>query len=146
VVEEGVRRVSPEVRTAAITVVLGFVVFVLGQIAQKFFIEPIQEQKRIIGEIASAVLYYGNVSSMARPEIQLEAYASLRKLAGQLRATLWSIPCYRLFEFLRMVEKRENVLTASAQLVGWANSVHTKDGGAPLRTSAIVKALRLPQP
>jgi hypothetical protein len=45
-----------------------------------------------------------------------------------------------------MVEKRENILSAAEQLIGWSNSVHTKDGGAPFRSSAIVKALRLPQP
>jgi hypothetical protein len=109
---------SSELRTAALTVVLGFVVFVLGQIVQRFFLEPMQEQKRIIGEIAFAVLYYGNVSIMANKERQEEAVFHLRKLAGQLRATLWTVPWYRLFESLRMVEKRENVLTASEQLVG----------------------------
>ena len=37
-----------ELLTAAITVVLGFVVFALGQIAQRFVIEPMQEQRRIM--------------------------------------------------------------------------------------------------
>jgi hypothetical protein len=80
------------VMTAAITVVLGFVVFVLGQIAQRFFIEPIQEQRRVIGEIAYVVLYYGNVGSFATPELRQEALQTLRKLSGQLRASLWTVP------------------------------------------------------
>jgi hypothetical protein len=37
-----------EVRTAAYTVVTGVFVFVFGEIAQRFFIEPIQVQKKLL--------------------------------------------------------------------------------------------------
>ena len=89
-----------ELLTTALTVVLGFVVFVFGQIAQRFFIEPIQEQKRVIREIAFAVLFYGNVGKFATPELRQEALETLRKLSGQLHATLWTVPRHRLFESL----------------------------------------------
>ena len=134
-----------EVLTAAITVVLGLVVLVLGQIAQRFFIEPIQEQKRVIGEIAYAVFYYANVGSMSPPDVREEAQRTLRKLSGQLQATLWAVPYYGLFESRGWVEKRENVIAASAGLVGWSNSVVMKDSPhASRHRSAIIKALSLP--
>jgi hypothetical protein len=135
-----------ELLTAAITVALGFVVFVFGQIAQRFFIEPIQEQRRVIGEVAYVVLYYANVSGLGKPERQQEASKKLRELAGELRSTLWTVPWYRFFQYLRLVEKRENVISASAGLVGWSNSLGLRDGTIAARHMLdVAKALNLPR-
>ena len=131
--------------TAAITVVLGFVIFVLGQIAQRFFLEPIQEQKRVIGEITHAVVQYANVSDKSPPEIRLEAHQELRDLAARLNATLRTIPLYRYFEARGWVEKKENVNAARSGLVGWSNSVvMEKPPNLETHRSAIIKALGLP--
>jgi hypothetical protein len=43
------------------TVIIGVVVFILGQVLLRFVLEPIHAQRTIIGEIASAVIYLGNV-------------------------------------------------------------------------------------
>src|SRR5215218_7318334 len=60
--------------TVLTTVLAGVAVFVLGQIAQRFFIEPIQEQRKVLGEVTFAVLYYsGNVRYGAKPEVRMEA-------------------------------------------------------------------------
>jgi hypothetical protein len=135
-----------EVLTAAITVVLGFIVFVLGQVAQRFFIEPIQEQRRIIGEISFAVIYYHNVSSISPPEIRTEAQQTLRKLSAQLYATLGVIWPYEFFERRGWVARRENVEAAATGLIGWSNSLLTKDSPhASLQRSAVIKALGLPE-
>jgi hypothetical protein len=135
-----------EVLTAAITVVLGFFVLVLGQIAQRFFMEPIQEQTRIIGEIAYAVRYFGNVGRRATSTEKEEARRTLRKLSGQLHATLWTIPYYGLFESRGWVEKRENVVTASTGLVGWSSAIVMEDDpNASRHRSAVIKALGLPR-
>ena len=132
--------------TAAITVLLGLVVLGLGQIAQKFFIEPIQEQKRVIGEIAYAVIYYGNVGDMSPPEIRVEAQQKLRDLSARLNATLWAVPRYRFFESRGWVEKRENVNAAKTGLVGWSNSVLMKDSPhGRTHRSAVIKALDIPE-
>jgi len=40
---------------------VGVAIFVLGQVLLRFFLEPIQEQRRIIGEIASALVYLANI-------------------------------------------------------------------------------------
>ena len=134
-----------EILTAAITVVLGFIVLVLGQIAQRFFIEPIQEQTRIIGEIAYAVRYYRSLGHRSTPAERDEARRTLRKLSGQLHATLWTIPYYGLLEPRGWVEKRENVLTASSELVGWETAIVMKDDPSASRhRSAVTKALGLP--
>jgi hypothetical protein len=142
----GVGGYSSEVQTAAITVVLGFVVFVLGQIAQRFFIEPVQEQRRIIGRIAYVVLYYANVMALAPKQRQDQASEELRKLAGELRSTLWTVPWYRLFQGVGLVVKREDIISASAGLVGWSNSVHMRDGThAAQHMATVARALDLPR-
>jgi hypothetical protein len=135
-----------ELLTAGITVVLGFVVFVFGQIAERYFIEPIQEQRRVTGEIAYVVLYYANVSGrFTKQELQQEASQELRKLAGELRATLWTVPWYRHFQSLGLVENRDNVISASTGLVGWSNSVYMEDdSNSAQHMATVAKALDLP--
>jgi hypothetical protein len=47
----------------ALTAVGGVTVFVIGQMAVKFLIEPIYEQKKLIGEIAATIIFYSNVGA-----------------------------------------------------------------------------------
>ena len=44
--------------TSFLTVFSGTVVFVAGQNVSRFFIEPIHEQRRLIGEIAYVLIFY----------------------------------------------------------------------------------------
>jgi len=44
-----------------VAVGIGVAIFVLGQVLLRFLVEPIQEQRRIIGEIASALVYLANI-------------------------------------------------------------------------------------
>ncbi|MCJ7635467.1 hypothetical protein MUP77_24145, partial [Candidatus Bathyarchaeota archaeon] len=49
------------VLTSSLTIFGGIVVLTMGQIITKFFIEPIHEQFRLIGEINDSLIYYANV-------------------------------------------------------------------------------------
>jgi hypothetical protein len=138
--------VMSELLTAGITVALGFFVFVLGQFTQRLCIEPIQEQKRVIGEIAYLLDYYGDVASVAKAGLTEEASRELRRLAGELRATLRTVLGYRFFELLRVVEKRDNVMTATTELKGVSLSIRMNDNPAAHRhMSAVRGALNIPQ-
>jgi hypothetical protein len=144
-VEEGVRVMS-ELLTAGITVALGFFVFVLGQFTLRLCIEPIQEQKRVIGEIAYLLDYYENVASVGKVGLTEEASRELRRLAGELRSTLRTVLGYRFFEFLRVVEERDNVMTATTELKGVSLSMRMNDNPAARRhMSAVIQALNIPQ-
>jgi hypothetical protein len=135
-----------ELLTASITVVLGFFVFVLGQFTQRLCIEPIQEQKRVIGEIAYLLDYYRDVASVAKAGLAEEASRELRRLAGELRSTLRTVLWYRFFEVFRVVEKRENVMRATTELKGVSLSIRMKDNPAARRhMSAVIQALNIPQ-
>jgi hypothetical protein len=127
---------------AALTALFAVIVYVAGQFVHKFFLEPIQEQRRLIGEVAFVIVFYANIDrELSTPEERAEAKKVIRKLASQFRATLWTIPLYRLFAFLRFVPKRDAVMKASSGLIGFSNSlgqVHSVDS-----REAIAKALNL---
>ena len=135
-----------ELLTAGFTVALGFIVFVLGQFTQRLCIEPIQEQKRVIGEIAYLLDYYGNVASVAKAGLTQEASRELRRLAGELRATLRTVLWYRLFEIPGVVEERDKVMTATTELKWVSLSMSMNDTPAARRhMSAVIQALNIPQ-
>lgn len=46
--------------TACITIIGGVVIYVVGQIILKFVIEPMHEQRLIVGEISDKLMFYGN--------------------------------------------------------------------------------------
>lgn len=52
-----------ELLKIALTAVGGVTVFVIGQLVAKFLIEPIHEQKKLIGEIAATIIFYSNVGA-----------------------------------------------------------------------------------
>lgn len=120
--------------TAFLTAFFGILVFVLGQLLQKLFIEPIQEQRKTIGEIAHSIVFYANIRDIGQRRkdnltlLELEdpitVSKNLRKLAAQLRSSLYSIPLYQCFSYVRLIPKQEAVLKSSQSLIGWSNSIY----------------------
>ena len=120
---------------AIVTGLLAVLVFVLTQSFLKLVLEPIQEQRILIGEVASALTVYEksytlkvepSEGAMGEPmlfgatkEEAMEADKALRELAGRLRASLWSVPAYDLFALLHMVPKLADVIVAANHLQGW---------------------------
>ncbi len=108
----------------ALTALAGIVVFVIGQIIVKSLIEPIQEQRKIIGEIAHALKYYKNYDSNVTTHERIqEGMFKFRSLASDLDRSLVTIPFYRLLSVLNLVPKRNRVVAAGMQLIGIANSL-----------------------
>ena len=113
--------------TALVTALLAILVFVLTQSFLKLVLEPIQEQRRLIGEVASALTVYkkshtlrvgGNLFGATREEA-MEADRALRELAGRLRGSLWSVPAYDTFALLGLVRKLADVVAAANALQAW---------------------------
>jgi hypothetical protein len=109
--------------TTFLTVLSGALVFVVGQTVQQFILEPLQEQRRVIGDIAFELLYHANVGRFHTQEYRGEVGYTLRRLAGELHRTRSTIPLYRLLERTPWVVKTDYVMKASSGLVGWSNSV-----------------------
>ena len=161
------------VLTSSLTVLGGILIFVIGQLAVKFLIEPFQNYRKLVGEIADSLIYYGNIGSgleeyylsqleqvqkMESPRKELvetrlkeiiandwnradEAKRILRQQASQLMSATNMIPMYRFWAFLRIVPKREEVIKASASLIGFSNS--TQSGGIRKGIAEIAKSLRI---
>lgn len=79
---------------SCLTVLGGIVVFVMGQIITKFFIEPLHEQSKLIGEIAYSLIFYANLYSnpgSGNFEKIEEASKVLRQQASQLLEKSYAI-------------------------------------------------------
>jgi hypothetical protein len=116
--------------TSFLTIFGGVVVFVLGQIITKFFVEPIHDQFRLIGEIADSLIFYANLymnPGSGKPEKMDEAAQKLRQQSSQLRARTYAIRWYELWEFVGLVLKRTDVMEASHNLMGLSQFVHQGD-------------------
>ena len=106
-----------------VTAFVAVVVFVAGQILQGFVLEPIQEQQRLIGEVAHALLFYANRGPEGvelgtfTPEHLHETSHHLRDLAGRLRSSIFYIPFYSTVAWLvSSVPTKEDALEAAT---GW---------------------------
>jgi hypothetical protein len=73
------------VLTASVTILGGVFIYVLGQIATRFFIEPYHEYRKLVGEIADALVYYANVSSSSNVDIKEKASDKFRQQRSLLR-------------------------------------------------------------
>jgi len=115
---------------AGITALLGVVLFVARQFALKLLVEPIQDHRRLMGRIASALYYYENVYEGSTQEVVAEARRAYRDLGTDLRSGVRLIPGYRLLARVKLVRSIEQIETASAHLIGLSNEVGTaKYGG-----------------
>jgi hypothetical protein len=126
--------------SAFIAAILAVIVFMITQSILKFVIEPIQEQRKLIGEIANAFVAYADVPVYSAQELyerpeETSAYRErlaetrqeLRRLSGRLRATLWAIPFYKLLSRIKAVPKVADIDEASDGLIGWSNTLASPD-------------------
>jgi len=126
----------------ALTAVVGITVFIVGQIIMKWFIEPIQEQRKLIGEIAHALKFYKNYDKqVTKPEQIREGRAKFRNLASDLDRSICLIPLYPILDFFRVVRKRKDILAAGPQLIGISNSLG--EGDFTSRRNKIISHLKI---
>ncbi|MEM9952442.1 MAG: hypothetical protein AAF846_12610 [Chloroflexota bacterium] len=116
-----------EITIASYTAIIGASLLVISQILQRFLIEPIQEYRKLRGDIAYTLIMYAVVPVMENdPDFRGIAHKHkehLRSLASNLRRHIEIIPFYGLFSILGIVDSKKRVIKASQSLVGWSNSV-----------------------
>lgn len=110
---------------------LALIGFVITQSILKFILEPIQEQRRLIGEVAHALSVYAYIQDIQRAGVE-ETSMSLRSLSGRLWASLWTIPFYDAFALIGFVPKRFDVMAAATHLTVWSYTL-TASGGLQRR-------------
>jgi len=136
------------VLTAALTVVSGLALLVLGQIAQRWFIEPILAQRSAIGNVESVLLFHADVimaGGDADHQRLKDTSTILREAAARLSSASWEISRYRQCEMLRLVHRREQVREAIKALIGLSNiMLHDDQQGAREKRERVRTALGLP--
>jgi hypothetical protein len=116
--------------TTLATVLGGVAVFTVGQVLTRFLIEPIHEQRKLVGTIADSLLYYAHylADSFDRPIAEVgEAPDKFRRLAAELMAKTVAIPGYRVWGWLRVIRPFNQVIAARGALFGLSNTLHRAD-------------------
>jgi hypothetical protein len=115
------------VETAALTILGGVSVYVIGQLLTKLFLEPVHELRLHVGQVADALLYFANIyynanSNVVSGEERAEASRALRRTAAELvahgQAVLWFSP----FTVLRLIPSWRDIRDARRALMGLSNS------------------------
>jgi hypothetical protein len=118
--------------TSVFTVLVGIFVYVVGQLLSKFFIDPIQELKKVIGEVQFNLALYAPVisTSLARSQERSDkASEAFMKSSCDLLARVNAIPLYRALSarFPCFLPSREAVTAAAKALRGLSHSVYEKN-------------------
>jgi hypothetical protein len=129
--------VDSQLAVVFLTVFSGVVIYILGQLALKLVIEPVQDLKKIIGVISHSLIERGNV--IANPgvlskDVMDETSLELRKLASHLQSQMYFIPCYPVMAWIFRLPLPAQIMAASKALIGLSNGVR---GGGPNRFNAM---------
>src|SRR6266487_2042388 len=120
-----------------LTIFGSFVVFVAGQVFVRFYIDPVLETRKVVGEIIFALTIYANVYTdphrpgSERDEERKEAARSLRELSGRLRGQAYAVVWYGLAEGFGLLPSLLGLYQASQSLIGLSNNCyrgHPVDG------------------
>jgi hypothetical protein len=149
------------VLTAGLTIVGSVVVFAVSQIMQRRLIDPILEQRKVIGEIDVALAYWANVigNPMPGPAMpfdplsfgtQGKAIDELRSLAARLRAStnaIWFNWLTKRLDFISLKPVALDVSRdAAKRLIRLSNSIFVPPGRNPsdveTRNDADMNAIR----
>jgi hypothetical protein len=117
-------------QTVFATVVTGLVIFVLGQILLKLFIEPMQEMRKTIGLVAHALK--GRAAVIHNPTVSntdelKEVSRDLRDFSAKLYSHLYAVPFYRVASRLFLLPTKKCVLTAVRELGGLSNNLTSQN-------------------
>ena len=107
--------------TALVTILVGALTLVVGQIIIRGALEPALDLKRLIGTIAHDMDFYANRFLTATPDEQREWRDRFRKHACSLREKLTVIIWYPIFESVFQLPPKNAVRDATYQLIGYSN-------------------------
>lgn len=130
--------------TAALTIFGGVLVYVMGQLLSKFFIEPTHELKKAIGDVRFILAFHAPVirTPMARTvERSQEAYEALMKSSCVLLARVNAVPFYAVLSRRSrgFLPPREAIVDAAVQLRGLSTHVYDTDARANEALETIAK-------
>lgn len=120
------------------TILSGVFVYVFGQVIIKLWIDPVQEFKRLIGDVAHALIEYANIhANPGTGEQDRERMVSreYRKLSSRLSAQIHLVPCYDTTAKIFRLPPRMQVIEAERHLIGLSNSLYKSSQNNGTRNS-----------
>ncbi|MGD8344957.1 MAG: hypothetical protein PVI38_21690 [Desulfobacterales bacterium] len=120
-------------------IVAGIFIYVLGEIVIKIVIDPVQELKRVIAEIAFKLIHYSHVYKISAPDEsepktaetvidtqKLEQTAEeYRRLASLLNAAFRLVPFYGLMRIVFSLPKEIDIISARNALMEMSEEIFT---------------------
>jgi hypothetical protein len=139
-----------DVFQAFLTALAAITVLVLGQIIIKFFIEPADELRKLVGDIADTLIYHSNKitnplrklndfpGGLSDSNINIKMYEEevkdrqeisdiLRQKACLLISKAHLVKGYRIFEKFGVIPKRSSIENASGNLIFLHNRMIESD-------------------
>ena len=121
--------------TSAVTIFGGLILYVIGQLLSKFFIEPAHELKKAIGEVRFNLAFHAPIihtPASRKPERSQKAYEALMKSSCDLLAQVSAIPFYsRLSGLSRgFLPSKQAIVDSAKHLRGLTTYVHETDSKA----------------
>ena len=120
-------------------ILAGVIIYVAGQIIVKIVIDPVQELKRVIAEIAFKLIYYSHVYRVtssgdaeafeeeAQKRVDSEkleqAADEYRKLASMLNAGYRLVPFYALARLLFLLPREADIIEARNSLLEMSEEI-----------------------
>ena len=118
-------------------ILAGVIIYVLGEIIVKIVIDPVQELKRVIAEIAFKLIHYSHVFKLASSgepsgeaagqtidQEKLEQAADeYRKLASMLNAGYRLVPFYAIARLLFFLPKEADIIEARNALLEMSEEI-----------------------
>jgi len=113
---------------------------VLGQMIQRFVLEPIQEYKKVIGKIDNRLKYFKNIiaNSGSKEEFVSEARKILRELSCDLEAAYKQIP-FRS-NMIWFLPTQANLADAARRLIYLSNA--GGESGGEVRNDTAIRKIR----
>jgi hypothetical protein len=108
------------------TVISGTLVFVLGQILQRFLLEPIKEYKKTVGKIDNKLKFYSNV--LTNPifskdrKMIVEITDIMRTLSCEIESAYKQIPLTSWLSKLKIVERKKDIAKVAQDLIFLSNA------------------------
>lgn len=129
-----------------LTIISGVIIFILGQLALKLLIEPIQEFRKTVADIAHALIEYANIYAnpgVVGNELENKASEELRKLSSRLNAQMYLIPFYHLMAKIFRLPSREKLVDAATDLIGLSNGLFKSSIGLVLPNLERAERIRI---
>lgn len=140
-------------------IIAGVIIYVIGEIIVKIVIDPVQELKRVIADIAFKLIHYSHVFKLApsdkpsgeaageiiNQEKLEEAANEYRRLASMLNAGYRLVPFYPIAKLLFFLPKEADIINARNALLEMSKEIFAAPKSFVIseRRKSIQKMLRV---